>query len=335
MGAGIRVGVIDVGSNTAHLAMFDLRLDKPLKAAGTVKEPTLLGEAIRTDGALDRQAVRRLVSAVCDAVRTARRSGVDELISFATSAVRDAANAEEVVKAVERKCGLRLGFLDGQAEARLTFTAARAWYGWSAGPLFLADIGGGSLEIAYGTGIKPQIAESVPLGAGRLTRSHLPGDPPRGKDVRDLRRMVADQVRELAQRLDLDHKQLGQAVGTSRTLAQLAKLTGRPTRLERRNLERHTDRLSDMKIRHRVRLPGVSQPRARQILAGAIVAEAVLDAFSLDGLDICPWAIREGVALERLTGLATGHDSPEIAHLIQRVQRARRAKSRFGLHAMS
>ena len=135
---------VDVGSNSAHVKVVDLR---PGDAATveSVKRPTRLAEAITGDGAITEEAVDRLVSAVAEAVFTAGADHAHEFIAFATSAVRDATNREAVTARVATETGVRLGFLTGRDEARLTFLAARAWHGWSAGTMLLLDIGGGSL----------------------------------------------------------------------------------------------------------------------------------------------------------------------------------------------
>ncbi|MBA9006353.1 Ppx/GppA phosphatase family protein [Thermomonospora cellulosilytica] len=316
----MRTGVLDIGSNSAHLLVVDLMAGLPPLPVGAVKCPTRLAEAIGPDGTIEEPAVGRLVAAVRQAVEEARELEVDELVVFATSAVRDAANATEILGRIERACGVRPGFLSGEAEARLTFHAVRAWYGWSAGGILLADIGGGSLELAYGRaalgGAEPQVAMSLPLGAGRLTRRFLPDDPPRRKDLRRLRRRVEA---KLERRLPVLREAVAEvpdrpllAVATSRTFTQLAVLAGAPRAsagpyarrtLDRADLRAQIPRLARRPAERRARMRGVSRPRARQIVAGAIVAERVMAALDLTRVEICPWALREGVALHRLLAL--------------------------------
>lgn len=206
----MRSGVLDVGSNSAHLKIVDLRPGEPPRPVRDVKHRTRPAESINSARQIEEVAIERLVPAVGKAARAAEAEQVDELIAFATSAVRDAANREAIVTRVAMETGIRLGFLEGRDEARLTFLAAREWYGWSAGPILLVDLGGGSLEIAYGDGREPELAVSLPLGAGRLTREYLPGDPPRRKDVRRLTREVCGrletgtrELREAADPLDI------------------------------------------------------------------------------------------------------------------------------------
>ena len=193
----------------------------------------------------------------------------------------------------------------------MTFLAARRWFGWSSGRILLLDIGGGSLELASGTDEEPDVAVSVPLGAGRLTRDFLDGDPPSPEAVRELRRHARASIAQVVGRL----RRVGDprmAVATSKTFKQLARIGGAAPESEGihvRRVLRADDvralvpRLAAMTSAERSRLPGVSEGRSTQMLAGAIVAEAAVDLLELDELVVCPWALREGIILHRMDGL--------------------------------
>ncbi|MDN3358749.1 Ppx/GppA family phosphatase [Actinomadura sp. DC4] len=322
----MRIGVLDVGSNSAHLRVLDLRSGDAPRPVTSVKCPTLLADAINGDGQLRPPAIDRLVAAVGTAACAARREHVDELIAFATATVRDAANREVVIARVAAETGVRLGHLTGRDEARLTFLAARDWYGWSAGPMLLMDIGGGSAEIAYGDGADPVLALSLPLGAGRLTREHLPGDPPRGRDVRRLRRHVYERLGAVRCEFS-DLTAPRRVVATSKTFKQLARLTGAPKDDLHVNLDRLRERLPMLARaddRRRAKIKGVSKTRVHQILAGAIVAEALMTTFGVEEADVCPWALREGIAVQRMRTLPPLAVAAELTGLIQRSSGPRR-----------
>ncbi|MEW2549643.1 Ppx/GppA phosphatase family protein [Streptomyces sp. NPDC047002] len=304
----MRLGVLDVGSNTVHLLAVDAhRGARPLPAYSH-KAELRLAELLQDDGAIGPEGVDRLVATVADAVRAAEEKGCEDVLAFATSAVREATNADHVLARVRAETGTDLQVLTGAEEARLTFLAARRWFGWSAGRLLVLDIGGGSLEIAYGVDEAPDAAVSLPLGAGRLTAGRLPGDPPDALDVRVLRRDVraeiARTVGEFSRLGRPDH-----TVATSKTFRQLARIGGAARsaegvyvqrQLSRAALEEWVPKLAEMTVEQRAGLPGVSLGRAPQLLAGALVAEAAMDLFDVDVLEICPWALREGVILRRL-----------------------------------
>ncbi len=174
----MRLGVLDIGSNSAQLQIVDVAAGAPPLPALAVKTPTLLGEEITADGSISRMGIDRVTGAVVRSMQVAVQQQVDQLYPFVTSAVRDATNRQEVIEAIEVAAGVRPQHLSGEEEARLTYLAAHRWYGWSAGRLLLIDIGGGSMEIVLGRDAEPNLAISVPLGAGRLTREFLPADPP-------------------------------------------------------------------------------------------------------------------------------------------------------------
>jgi exopolyphosphatase / guanosine-5'-triphosphate,3'-diphosphate pyrophosphatase len=307
----MRLGVLDVGSNTLHLLVVDAHQGGRPLPAFSHKAEIRLGENLDAKNRVTDACARQLRDFVSESLKVAEDKGVQEILAFATSAIRDAANGDELLAQVESQTGVVIRVLPGPDEARLTFLAARRWYGWSSGRLMLLDIGGGSLEIAAGLDEVPAIAVSMPLGAGRLTRDWLPGDPPSSDDVRKLRKHVRAEIATQAGTLLRDGPP-NHAVATSKTFRQLARLAGAAPSGEgvyvRRTLK-HTDvtaiaeRLANTTVAERVEMPGVSAGRARQLAAGAIVADAAMDLLNLPVLEICPWALREGVILRRLDAL--------------------------------
>jgi exopolyphosphatase/guanosine-5'-triphosphate,3'-diphosphate pyrophosphatase len=305
--------VLDVGSNTVHLLVVDAHYGAAPLPAYAMKIPLRLAEHLRDDGTIDDDAVETLVDFVQRAQDMTEDLGVTEMLAFATSAVRDAPNGDEVLTEVRKRTGLELQTLSGDDEARLTFLAVRRWFGWSAGRLLVLDIGGGSLEIASGTDEEPDAWVSLPLGAGRLTRDRFSADPPPPDEVRVLRRDVRSSIGLAAGRI-LRAGTPSIAVGTSKTFRQLARIAGAAPSSEgflvRRSLSRVTladvtERISRMTEQERAVLPGVSEGRAAQLVAGAIVAEAAMDVLNVATLEICPWALREGLILRRLDGFVS------------------------------
>jgi exopolyphosphatase / guanosine-5'-triphosphate,3'-diphosphate pyrophosphatase len=308
----MRLGVLDVGSNTVHMLVVDAHPGgRPLPAFSHKVELSLAAH-LEPDNTLSAAGEKRLTEVVLDALRIAEDTGVEDFLAFATSAVRDAGNGDEVLARIQERTGATIRVLSGESEAKLTFLAARRWFGWSSGRLLVVDIGGGSLEIATGQDEDPEAVMSLPLGAGRLTRDWFTADPPPKGEVRALRRHVRAQIAKLAGQLrrggGVDH-----AVGTSKTFRQLARIAGAAPSSEGFYVKRYlkhddlslwADRLPTMKRAERARLPGVSEGRAAQMPAGAIVADAVMDLMGVSRLEICPWALREGVILKRLDVLA-------------------------------
>ncbi|RYV52270.1 Ppx/GppA phosphatase family protein [Pengzhenrongella frigida] len=308
----MRLGVLDVGSNTVHLLVVDAHPGARPVPSSTHKTVVRMMRFLTPDGAISDDGVERLTTAIASAVAAATAEKVDELLPFATSALRDATNGAAVFAHIERETGVALRVLTGIDESRLTFLAVRRWYGWSAGRILGLDIGGGSLEIASGIDEYPDLAVSVPLGAGRMTVGFLVDDPPTDPQVAALREhareVLADVARRFAKLDKPDH-----VVGTSKTFRSLARLAGSShdgvgpddrVRLRRSKLADWVPRLAAIGAQGRTSLPGITPERTAQIVAGAIVAEEAMRVFGVRELETCPWALREGLILRRLDELA-------------------------------
>lgn len=307
----MRLGVLDLGSNTVHLLLVDAHYGAAPIPASKLKMALRLAEHLNKQGGVDQEAVDQLIEFVTRGMKLAEDKGATEVMAFATSAIREASNGEAVLRRVHEETGLEIAVLSGEDEARMTFLAVRRWFGWSSGRILGFDIGGGSLELASGTDEEPDVAVSVPLGAGRLTRDFLHGDPPSADSVREARRFARASIAEVVGRL----RRVGEprlAVATSKTFKQLARIAGAAPSSEgdhvRRVLRRDdvrelVPRLAAMTSSQRSKIPGVSEGRSEQMVAGAVVAEAAMELLEIDELVICPWALREGIILRRLDGL--------------------------------
>src|SRR3954447_8188169 len=177
----MRVGVLEIGSNKVGLQVVDAQGGSAPLPAYALKTVTGLAQEVGPDGSIDAAGATRLYEAVTEASAAASEQGVDDLLVFATSALRDAPNVAAIRSQLADQTGVVMRVLSGEDEARLTFLAARRWFGWRAGRLLLLDIGGGSFEIAAGRDEAPDFAISLPLGAGRLTREFFSDDPPSKK----------------------------------------------------------------------------------------------------------------------------------------------------------
>ncbi len=309
----MREAVLDVGSNTAHLLVVDAHRGAAPLPAASKKQALRLAEHLTRAGALADDGVDALIRFIVSALVEAEDQGCESVHAFATSAIREASNTDDVIDRVAHKTGVRLVVLSGEDEARLTFLAVRRWFGWSSGRLAVFDIGGGSLEIAIGDDERPDVARSFELGAGRLTRLWLPDDVASPEQFKVLRRFVRTEIgREAGSLLRAgvgDH-----SVATSKTFRSLARICGaQPSEdgpfvrrlLRRTELSKRLPRIAKMSSAQRAELPGVSSARAHQLLAGGLVAEAVMDLFDIEQLEVCPWALREGVILEQLDSLTS------------------------------
>jgi len=310
----VRLGVLDVGSNTVHLLVVDAHRGGHPTPMSSTKSTLRLAESLDSSGKITKRGAERLIATIDEFAKIADSSGCAELMAFATSAVRDAENSDEVLVRVRKETGVDLQVLRGVDESRLTFLAVRRWYGWSAGRIINLDIGGGSLEVSNGVDEEPEVALSLPLGAARLTREWLAEDPPSRRRVAMLRDWLDAELADAAVTV-LDAGAPDLAVATSKTFRTLARLTGaapsaagpRAKRtLSANGLRQLISFISRMTTADRAELEGVSAERAPQIVAGALVAEASMRMLSIDTVDICPWALREGLILRKLDSEADG-----------------------------
>ena len=312
----MRLGVLDIGSNTGHLLVVDAHDGAAPLPAFSYKQPLRLAEHLDADGEVSQTGIDALTEFTAEALAVAGEKGCEEMLSFATSAVRDAGNSEAVLEHVRRSTGVAIEVLPGEDEARLTFLAVRRWFGWSAGRLTVFDIGGGSLEIAAGTDERPDVAQSLPLGAARLARTHF-ADAVDEEELRAIRGKIRKDIARGAGQV-LRGGTTNRAAATSKTFRSLARICGAapsddgplvPRSLSLDELRGWIPKLVDMTPEELAGLPGVSESRSHQVVPGALVAEACMDIFDLPALEICPWALREGVILERIDKLGIADDS--------------------------
>lgn len=311
----MRLGVLDIGSNTGHLLVVDAHGGAAPLPAFSFKEPLRLAEHLTPGGLVSEEGIVALTEFTHRAMLFAEDKGCEEILGFATSAVREAHNTDHVLAAVAAATGARIEVLSGTDEARLTFLAVRRWFGWSAGRLAVFDIGGGSLEIAGGTDEAPDVAWSLPLGAGRLAKD-IEGLTLDDGTVRTLRRDLRTELARDAGNL-LRPGAPHRAAATSKTFRSLARICGAapssagqlvPRSLTHSDLLGWLPKLIDMDLEQLAGLPGVTSNRAHQVVGGALLADAVMDVFDLPVLEICPWALREGVILERFDQLSVLDD---------------------------
>ncbi|RFU23290.1 Ppx/GppA phosphatase family protein [Geodermatophilus marinus] len=311
----MRLGVLDVGSNTVHLLVVDAHRGAQPAPMHDERSVLRLSEHVGRDDLLSKEGEKALVKAVRQACDQAEARGCEQLLALVTSAIREARNGLEVLERVRERTGVELQVTSGEEEARLTFLAVRRWFGWSAGRLLVLDIGGGSLELANGLDEDPDVALSLPLGAGRTTRRYLPGAQqgrrPSLRALAELDEHAADLLEPAAKEL-LGAGPPDLVAATSKTFRTLARLTGAAPysaglRAERRLTQDGLDQLLGFVARidsaALAELQGVSPDRAHQIPAGAVVARAAMRALHVPSVRICPWALREGVILRRLDQL--------------------------------
>jgi exopolyphosphatase/guanosine-5'-triphosphate,3'-diphosphate pyrophosphatase len=311
--SGERLAVIDLGSNSFRLVVF-LAGEGWWQRTDEIYEPVRIGEGLGRTGRLGERPVERALATLDVFSHFCRASGLEggSIDALATSAIRDADNAESFLAPARALSGLPIRVLSQEAEARYGYLAAVNSTTLSDG--CVVDLGGGSMQLVRVAGRLARECASWRLGAVRMSERFLPADgPAKRRQIEELRRHVARKLREATWLHDADGPASGGRLvgigGTVRNLAAAAQhAAGLPSNgvqgmvIERDALAELVERLASLPAAARSSVPGIKPARADLILAGAIVLQAVLASGGFDGLEATEAGLREGVFFERLLG---------------------------------
>ncbi len=316
MGSGERLAVIDLGSNSFRLVVFNSS-DGWWQRSDEIYQPVRIGEGLSATGRLGEKPMRRAMATLDVFAHFCRASGLgaDAVDALATSAIRDAENAEDFLTTAREQTGLPIRVLSGAAEARYGYLAAINSTTLREGCVL--DLGGGSLQLVR---VRERIAQesgSWRVGAVRMTERFLPGGGPANEEQLDeLRTHVAEELQS-ADWLASAGEHLVGIGGTVRNLAVAAqRCAGMPSIgvqgfvLTEQALGRLVARLAELPASERSRVPGIKPARADLILAGAVVLQSTLRAGGFHGIEITEAGLREGVFFERHLA---GQDPPLLA----------------------
>ena len=284
--------VIDVGSNTIHLLVGEVENGAVLPVTGE-KISARLGAGVDKTGRIEDRRIPLAAEAIKLFGIVAQMNGVPRPTVLATSAVRDAANGEELVEEVRKKAGLEMRLISGEEEADLGFRGAVSalgeGYAWEA-PALVVDLGGGSAQLILGDaaeGAEKQV--SLPLGSNRTTERFSAGDRPRSKELKDLRKAA----REMLPDWNLPKKTAVVAIGGS--ARAILKLTRDELTVER--LKKLAEELAEKPAAVLARGEGLTPERARVLPAAAATLAAILERYEKRSLTVARGGIREGAIL--------------------------------------
>lgn len=328
-----RVAVIDIGSNSATLAVFAADDGGGLRALSQRSEPLRLLSHLDPAGSLSTRAADATILILRDFLRDAAALGVTTIHLVATSALRDASNREVLVERVRAELGLILHVIDGDAEGRYAALAAVHSVPLSDG--FVIDLGGGSLQIAALAQRRVVRVASVPLGALRLALRYRGEDPPDAAMVNAMRREVRAQLATVS----WFRAGKGALVGLGGTVRALAKIDRRARRwaiphthgyrLTADAVDTIWELVSRLPTQQRLGIPGLPAHRVDLIIPGALVVSWIMRTAGFDELATSPVGVREGIALAHAAGTAC--EPPTEASLRERGLCARFPCSRDAL----
>jgi exopolyphosphatase/guanosine-5'-triphosphate,3'-diphosphate pyrophosphatase len=317
-----KVAVIDIGSHSIHMVIAKIRGER-FKIVARMREPVGLGYGTLVEGRLSRRVMAAGMDALAAMSEAAAREGADAILPVATSAIREAANGAEFIRRARVELGLAVEVISGNEEARLIFRAVSSALDLGNRRVLVADIGGGSVELVQALGTKIEWQTSLKLGAVRMTEHFIESDPPEPMEICALRAYADRRLRPFTARSAGARPSLMIATsGTFRSLASMAyaRRTGEALRqlhgctLGRRELAVVRAVLCGQTAEQRERMSGLSPRRAGVIVAGALLAEALMDGFGQRVVRISDWALREGVILEfiALSRAARNSTSPRL-----------------------
>ncbi len=300
----MRIAAIDIGTNSVHMIVVRLRPDLSFEVVDREKEMVRLGAGSLADGTLTDTAIATALQTLTKFKRLAASHGVDEIIASATSAVRESTNGGDFIARVYRETGIRVNVISGTEEARLIHLAAAYATGIGARVGVVLDIGGGSVEITSGTAARMQAGRSFKLGVIRLTEKYAQSDPLTRRDERRMVRAIRRDTR--AWLTQLRRRGYDRVIGTSGTITMLGlAATGRRPSGELRNLRvsaksvrRLRERLTELTLAERLKMPALDPRRADLAVAGAVLLDVLLTELRADELQLCDFALREGLILD-------------------------------------
>ncbi len=320
------VAVIDVGSNSGRVMVFEGDASSHLRLLAGSRAPLRLVHDVDQRGALGDATMARTTEALRDFLAIATGAGAGRIVAIATAAMRDATNGRLFAERVRRELGVRIRTLGGLAEARYGFAGAVRGLAVSNGVLF--DLGGGSMQITEFARRRPKRQTSLALGALRLSEEFLASDPPTRKQLQRLRDHVGRQLAKArVERLAPGDRLIGTG-GTVRNLAKIDRQTrqypvswlhGYELSVDR--LRDIVDRLSSMTARRRDEVPGLSAERADSIVGGAVAIQTLAEHVKASGILVAGHGVREGIALDLLKIPVGSPDAVKEASLASLVLR--------------
>src|SRR2546430_2678081 len=218
----MRIAALDLGTNSFHLLIADVHPDGSFTPLAREKEMLRLGDSVSREGFIPPEAADVAVATVRRMKMLAEAADATEIVACATSAIRLAANGDELVDRIERETGVEVDVINGLTEARLIFGAIRASVLLEPAPALCFDLGGGSLEVMVGTASELLWATSENLGVARLTADFVHSDPISKADRRALRAHLTTALRGVAREVRPFEPKL--VVGSSGTLDDLAAM---------------------------------------------------------------------------------------------------------------
>ncbi len=303
----MQLAAIDIGTNSLHMIVVQVRADLSFEVIDREKEMVRLGAGGLDGRALTPEAMQAALQVLSKFKRLADSHRVDHIVAAATSAVREAENGGEFLKAIAHQTGIRAYVISGTEEARLIHLAAAYGLGMSGEVVVSIDIGGGSVEITRGTGRAVETGRSFKLGVIRLTERFVKSDPISPRDERKLVRHIQHELDNYLEKME--RAGFDRVVGTSGTILSLGAVAAaaeegapvrelRNRRISAKQIRRIRKLVTSVDLQKRLQIPGLDPRRADLVVAGAILVDTILKRLDASEIALCDLSLREGLILD-------------------------------------
>ncbi len=303
----MRIAAIDIGTNSIHMIVVQVRPDLSFEVIDREKEMVRLGAGGLDGRALTPEAMHAALQVLSKFRRLAESHKVDEVIAVATSATREAENGGEFLQAVTQQTGIRPRVISGTEEARLIHLAAVYGVSVPGDVAVVIDIGGGSVEVTRGAGATVELGRSFKLGVIRLTERFVKTDPLEPRDERKLVRHIDAEIGKYLHQIA--RAGFERVIGTSGTILSLGAVASaadglapsaslRNRRFAAKQIRRVRKDLVALDLEKRLRVPGMEPRRADLAVAGAILTDEILRRLGATEITLCDLSLREGLVLD-------------------------------------
>ena len=303
----MRIAAIDIGTNSVHMIVVRVRPDMSFEVIDREKAMVRLGAGGLDGRALTAEAMTAALQALSKFKRLAESHGVDEILTGATSAVREARNGGEFLARIQRETGIEARVIAGPEEARLIHQAAVYGVDVGSGRAVVIDIGGGSVEITLGTTTAIQLARSFKIGVIRLTERFVKSDPLSDRDERKLSKAILAEIDRHCEQITAVG--FDRVIGTSGTILSIGTLAAtaargtpptdlRNLRVSAKQIRRVRKEVVGLDIESRLTIPGMDPRRADLVVAGSVLVDTILRRLGAEELTLCDLALREGLVLD-------------------------------------
>ena len=303
----MRIAAIDIGTNSVHMLVVQVRPDLSFEVIDREKAMVRLGAGGLDGRALTPEAMSAALQALSKFKRLAESHEVDEILAAATSATREAGNGGEFLARIEQQTGIRARVISGTEEARLIHRAGVYGVDVGSARAVVIDIGGGSVEITLGTAANVQLARSFKIGVIRLMERFVKSDPLSGRDERRLTKHLSAEIERHCEQITAVG--FDRVIGTSGTILSLGAVAAtaargstpaelRNLRVTAKQIRRLRKEFTALDLEERLAVPGLDPRRADLIVAGAVLLDTILRRLGTADITLCDLALREGLVLD-------------------------------------